>query len=56
MNISGAFTNVAEGIKNAENKPRFHSHEEQVDYWINFMNEYEFLENFTDGIDDMEFE
>ncbi len=56
MNISGAFINVSEGIKNAENKPRFHNHEEQVSYWINFMNEYEFLENFTDGIDDMEFE
>jgi len=56
MNISGAFTNVAEGIKNAEGKPRFHNHEEQITYWIQFMNEYEFLENFTDGIDDMEFE
>ena len=56
MNISGAFTNVAEGIKNAEGKPRFHNHEEQVTYWIQFMNQYEFLENFTEGIDDMEFE
>ncbi len=56
MNISGAFTSVAEGIKNAESKPRFRNHEEQVAYWIQFMDEYEFLENFTDGVDDMEFE
>jgi hypothetical protein len=54
--IKGTYNNVATNIKAIEKKPRFHNHDDEVDYWVNFLNENEFLESFTDGISDAEFE
>ena len=54
--LKNSYASVVEGIKGEKNKPLFYSHDEEIDYWISFLNENEFLENFTDGISDTEFD
>lgn len=54
--IKNTYNSVATNIKADKEKPRFVNHDDEVDYWVNFLNEYEFLESFTDGISDTEFE
>jgi hypothetical protein len=56
MTLKNSYNSVTDGIKAEKNKPLFYTHDDEVDYWIEFLNEKEFLEGFTDGISDMEFD
>lgn len=54
--LKSSYSSVVEGIKGEKNKPLFYTHDEEIDYWVAFLNEHEFLEGFADGISDMEFD
>lgn len=54
--LKNSYNSVVEGIKAEKEKPLFYTHDEEIDYWVSFLNENDFLESFTDGISDTEFE
>lgn len=47
---------VYDKIKANGNFKRRMIHQEEIDDWIQFMNEYEVLDGFSDSIDELEFE
>ena len=54
--LKNSYAAVVTGIKSEKDKPHFYSHDEEVDYWVSFLNNHEFLEGFVDGISDTEFD
>lgn len=48
--------NVYDKIKANGKFKRRYLHQEDINDWIQFMNEYDVLDNFLDSIDDLEFE
>lgn len=48
--------NVYDKIKVNGKFKRRYVHQEEIDDWIQFMNEYDILDNFSDSIDELEFE
>lgn len=53
---SDMIKNAYDKIKaNGKFKKRF-VHQEEIDYWIRFMNEHEILDSFADSVDELEFE
>ncbi|CQR24620.1 hypothetical protein BN1356_00964 [Streptococcus varani] len=53
---TGIIKNIYEKIKaNGKFKKRF-VHQEEIDDWIQFMNEHEILDSFSESVDELEFE